>query len=320
MGLGSGTDPLYRRGEHKEMKPPGMISVMGFPGSGSAVRNCLQCGRHRRRGFDPWAWKMPRRRAWQPTPVFLPGASHGLSSLVGYSPWAHKRVRHDWSKWASTHRYLCWGTLPHFQLFKSVSFFLSLSLRNILLFLKPLFKNKVNCYVSSLEEWWCRKGHCVDVNHFFLKKDFCLCDVQPFWSLYWMCYNVASVWYFGLFWPHRMRDFRSPDPGLNLHLLHGKVMSYSPKVNCLFVFFSPSSSPSFAKASTSLTSVGALAFFCSFNLSPQAGVHTGWPWSSWLFPSGPCSCSSPECRPVLAFINLCWLPPAAFNKSPQALA
>ena len=35
------------------------------------------------------------RRKWQPTPVFLPGKSHGQRSLVGYSPWGHKRVRHD---------------------------------------------------------------------------------------------------------------------------------------------------------------------------------------------------------------------------------
>ena len=32
----------------------------------------------------------PWRRAWRPTPVFLPGKSHGQRSLVGYSPWGHK--------------------------------------------------------------------------------------------------------------------------------------------------------------------------------------------------------------------------------------
>ena len=31
-------------------------------------------------------WKIPWRRAWQPTPVFLPGNTHGQRSLVGYSP------------------------------------------------------------------------------------------------------------------------------------------------------------------------------------------------------------------------------------------
>ena len=34
--------------------------------------------------------KIPWRRKWQPTPVFLPGKSHGQRSLVGYSPWGCK--------------------------------------------------------------------------------------------------------------------------------------------------------------------------------------------------------------------------------------
>ena len=33
---------------------------------------------------------IPWRRKWQPTPIFLPGESHGQRSLVGYSPWGHK--------------------------------------------------------------------------------------------------------------------------------------------------------------------------------------------------------------------------------------
>ena len=49
-----------------------------------------QCRRHKRRRFDPWVGKIPWRRARQPTPVFLPGESHGQRSLVGYSPWGHK--------------------------------------------------------------------------------------------------------------------------------------------------------------------------------------------------------------------------------------
>ena len=40
--------------------------------------------------LDPWVGKIPCRRAWQPTPVFLPGESHGQRSLEGYSPWGHK--------------------------------------------------------------------------------------------------------------------------------------------------------------------------------------------------------------------------------------
>ena len=52
---------------------------------------CLQCGRP---GFDPWVGKIPWRRKWQPTPVFLPGKFHGWRSLVGYSPWG-RRVGQD---------------------------------------------------------------------------------------------------------------------------------------------------------------------------------------------------------------------------------
>ena len=50
---------------------------------------CLQCGRP---GFDPWFGKIPWRRKWQPTPVFLPGKSHGQRSLTGYSPWGRKEL------------------------------------------------------------------------------------------------------------------------------------------------------------------------------------------------------------------------------------
>ena len=44
--------------------------------------------------FDPWVGKIPWRRSWQPTPVFLPGEPFGQRSLVGYSPQGH-RVRHN---------------------------------------------------------------------------------------------------------------------------------------------------------------------------------------------------------------------------------
>ena len=47
------------------------------------------------RRFLPWVRKIPWRKKWQPTPVFLPGKSHGQRSLVGHGPWNLKRVRHD---------------------------------------------------------------------------------------------------------------------------------------------------------------------------------------------------------------------------------
>ena len=43
-------------------------------------------------GFDHWVGKIPWSRAWQPTPVFLPGESHEQRSLAGYSPWGHKEL------------------------------------------------------------------------------------------------------------------------------------------------------------------------------------------------------------------------------------
>ena len=49
----------------------------------------------RRCRFNPWVRKIPWWRKWQPTPVFLPGKSHGQKRLVGYSLWGHKRVRYD---------------------------------------------------------------------------------------------------------------------------------------------------------------------------------------------------------------------------------
>ena len=49
----------------------------------------------RRRGFDPWVGKIPWRRKWQPTLIFLPGKSHGQRSLEDYSPWDHERAGHD---------------------------------------------------------------------------------------------------------------------------------------------------------------------------------------------------------------------------------
>ena len=61
-----------------------------------------QSRRHRRHGFHPWIGKIPQGRTWQPTPVFLPGESHGQRSLVGYNPWGHKSQT-QLSDWAYMH-------------------------------------------------------------------------------------------------------------------------------------------------------------------------------------------------------------------------
>ena len=63
-----------------------MHIIVGFPGDAYGKEPNCQCRRHKRHGFDPWVRKIPWRRAWKPTLVFLPGESQGHRSLAGYSP------------------------------------------------------------------------------------------------------------------------------------------------------------------------------------------------------------------------------------------
>ena len=73
-------------------------------------RICLQCGRCRRRRFDPWVGKIPWRRKWQPTPVFLPGKSHERRRLTGFSP--RGRQESDMTE----HAHVTWTvTLPQLR-------------------------------------------------------------------------------------------------------------------------------------------------------------------------------------------------------------
>ena len=67
------------------------MSTKDFPG-GSMVKNLPINAKDR---FNPRIGKIPWKRQWQPTPVFLSGEFHGVKSLVGHSPGGHKRVGHD---------------------------------------------------------------------------------------------------------------------------------------------------------------------------------------------------------------------------------
>ena len=58
------------------------MKTLGFPGGSDGKESAFNAG-------DP-ASIPGSRRAWQPTPVFLPGEFHGRGSLVGYSPWGPK--------------------------------------------------------------------------------------------------------------------------------------------------------------------------------------------------------------------------------------
>ena len=72
-----------------EFRP--FLVLLGFPGGSEVKASACNAGDLGSiPGSDPWVEKIPWRRKWQPTPVFLPGESHGQRSLVGYSLWGHK--------------------------------------------------------------------------------------------------------------------------------------------------------------------------------------------------------------------------------------
>ena len=64
------------------------ICMEGFP-HGSVVKNLPD---NTGDSFNPGVGKIPWGRKWQPTPVSLPGKSHGQRSMAGYSPWGHKEL------------------------------------------------------------------------------------------------------------------------------------------------------------------------------------------------------------------------------------
>ena len=80
--------------------------IMGFPGGSDSKESPAM--------WETWVGKIPWRRKWQPTPVFLPGKSHRLSRLLGYS--SRCRKESDTTEWLS-HTYIIWA--------KSMSSFLS---------------------------------------------------------------------------------------------------------------------------------------------------------------------------------------------------
>ena len=59
--------------------------LWGFPGGASGKELTYQSRRCNKHRFDSWIEKIPWRKAWQPTQVFLPGESHEQRSLAGYS-------------------------------------------------------------------------------------------------------------------------------------------------------------------------------------------------------------------------------------------
>ena len=70
-------------------KKGGIETKCGLPWWPSGHKPACRCRSH---GFNPRVKKIPWRREWLPTLGFLPEQYHGQGSLVGCSPWGHKRV------------------------------------------------------------------------------------------------------------------------------------------------------------------------------------------------------------------------------------
>ena len=77
-----------------------------FPRGNNGQEPACQCRRWKRCGFDPWIITIPWRRAWQLTPVFFSGESHGQRILEGYS-----QKSQSWLKQLSTHS--VWFNFTH---------------------------------------------------------------------------------------------------------------------------------------------------------------------------------------------------------------
>ena len=66
-----------------------LSSNLGFPGGSEVKASAWNAGDQ---GLIPGLGRFPEEGNWQPTPVLLPGESHGGRSLVGYSPWGCKEL------------------------------------------------------------------------------------------------------------------------------------------------------------------------------------------------------------------------------------
>ena len=83
------------------------IRMNGHPCWLNCKESACQCGRHR---FNPWIGKIPCRREWQPTPVFLPGKFYEQRILAAYSPWGLKE--------SDTTEHACMHNLENYLTFR----------------------------------------------------------------------------------------------------------------------------------------------------------------------------------------------------------
>ena len=105
---------------------------VGFPSGPGGKQPACQCKRHKKCWFDSWVGRIPWRRAWQPTPVFLPGDSHGQRSLAGYSPWGRKELdTTEATEQAHMHAYVCMCLYSFFPIISHYSLFQYIEYRSV---------------------------------------------------------------------------------------------------------------------------------------------------------------------------------------------
>ena len=103
-----------------EVLPNGEVSLFsltftGLPRRCTGQESC-QCKRRKRSRFDSWVRKIPWRRVQHPTPVSLPGESHGQRSLGSYGPQHRKELDMTEATWhARTHEALTYQAFSPFQ-------------------------------------------------------------------------------------------------------------------------------------------------------------------------------------------------------------
>ena len=132
--------------------------------SSKLVKKYLQC---RRPGYNHQVGKIPWRRKWQPTPVFLPGEFHGQRNRAGYSPWDHREL--DTTVWLT------------------FTFFFFFSLSNVRVHqYQPgkLIRNR-NSWSSRLKVWFIRSGENLNILRKLFKGDAGGPQIT-LWGMLWM--------------------------------------------------------------------------------------------------------------------------------------
>ena len=108
-----GAKKVLRRKENRTVQEWDCGAIKGQQWLSGKESTCsAEALRGRKCGFDPWVWKIPWKMVWQPTPVLLPGESHGQRSLADYAHRVPKgRPRLKWLSMHAGQPMALWGGL-----------------------------------------------------------------------------------------------------------------------------------------------------------------------------------------------------------------